>query len=146
MLEEDWPEDKLLTAIRDRIDASVADSSGSSPRMPGFFPPARMDRLEELSRSVQRAFSLIGRLPPAPPTLRGRVGRFFIRVLQRLLGWYTPQIVAFNAIMVEVIQAQSTAISDLVEMVEEGRREREILATAFGQIEPPGSADGKAPV
>jgi hypothetical protein len=145
MSEENRPEDKLLTAIRDRINASVAELSGSSPRIPAFFPPARMDRLEELSRSVQRAFSLIGRLPPAPPTLRGRAGRFMIRVLQRMLGWYTPQIVAFNAIMVEVVQAQTTAISDLVEMVEEGRREREILA-ALGQIEPPGSADVKAPV
>jgi O-antigen chain-terminating methyltransferase len=48
--------------------------------------------------ALQYAHSLIGQLPPEPPTLRGRVGVFLVKSVRRALFWYTPQIVNFHGV------------------------------------------------
>jgi SAM-dependent methyltransferase len=53
--------------------------------------------LEEAGRALKDTSSLIGQLPPEPPTFRGRLGAFFVRIVRRALFWYTPQIAAFQA-------------------------------------------------
>src|SRR5260370_13282327 len=46
-------------------------------------------RLSSISDSV-------GRMPASPNTRRARFGGFLIRIIQRALFWYTPQIVRFQ--------------------------------------------------
>src|SRR6266852_1744429 len=58
-------------------------------------------RLSSISDSV-------GRMPPGPNTRRARLGSYLIRLIQRALFWYTPQIVRFQN---EVAHAMTTSCS-----------------------------------
>lgn len=46
--------------------------------------------------ALTASYALVGQTPPEPPTLRGRIGARLVRLVQRLLFWYTPQIVHFQ--------------------------------------------------
>ena len=45
---------------------------------------------------LYQARNAVGRMPPGPNTIRARIGKYVIRVVQRGLFWYTPQIVRFQ--------------------------------------------------
>ena len=57
-----------------------------------------MARLEEEGMALEDMCTLIGQLPPEPPTLRGRVGSLLVKSVHRALFWYTPQIVKFHRV------------------------------------------------
>jgi 2-polyprenyl-3-methyl-5-hydroxy-6-metoxy-1,4-benzoquinol methylase len=38
----------------------------------------------------------VGKMPPSPDTLRAKIGAYLVRVVQRCLFWYTPQILQFQ--------------------------------------------------
>ena len=61
-----------------------------APAWPGW------TRSDEAGVALKNTQSLIGQLPPEPPTLRGRVGIFLVKIVRRALFWYTPQIVEFH--------------------------------------------------
>ncbi len=42
-------------------------------------------------------------MPPCPETLRGRIGASLVRMVRRALFWYTPQIVAVQEAITEVL-------------------------------------------
>jgi 2-polyprenyl-3-methyl-5-hydroxy-6-metoxy-1,4-benzoquinol methylase len=42
------------------------------------------------------SYAIVGQTPPEPPTFRGRIGARLVKLVQRLLFWYTPQIVHFQ--------------------------------------------------
>jgi len=46
--------------------------------------------------ALYSSYALVGQMPPEPPTFRGRFGARLVRLVQRLLFWYTPQIVHFQ--------------------------------------------------
>jgi len=46
--------------------------------------------------ALNASYALVGQAPPEPPTLRGRIGARFVKLVQRALFWYTPQIVHFQ--------------------------------------------------
>src|ERR1035438_4483198 len=62
---------------------------------------------------LEDTHSLVGQPPPEPPTLRGRVGAFFVQGVRRALFWYTPQIVKFHAAATRSFNELSTAIKTL---------------------------------
>ena len=65
------------------------------------------DDLAELRRLHDELFSLsssVGSMPPQPNTLRGRVGARLIRIVQRMLFWYTPQILRCNLSVTAVLK------------------------------------------
>ena len=66
-------------------------------------------RLEEAGIALDKR-SPIGQLPPQPPTLRGRVGAFFVKSVRRALFWYTPQIVGFHGAATRSFNELSAAI------------------------------------
>jgi SAM-dependent methyltransferase len=41
---------------------------------------------------LQRLRSTVGQMPASPPTLRGRVSRGLVRLVHRMLFWFTPQV------------------------------------------------------
>ncbi len=59
---------------------------------------------------------LVGQMPPSPSTFRARVGRHLIRIVQRMLFWYTPQI---HRVQKEV----TSAIGSLSRLIETQRDE-----------------------
>jgi hypothetical protein len=48
------------------------------------------------SEDMQDLGAGVGRMPPSPATTRAKFGAYLVRVVQRALFWYTPQIVRFN--------------------------------------------------
>ncbi len=55
--------------------------------------------------------ALVGRIPPAPPTLRARVGANLVRLVQRALFWYTAQIQNFQLNVAQIAREHSEAIA-----------------------------------
>jgi len=57
--------------------------------------------------ALHASYATVGRLPPEPPTVRGRVGARLIKLVQRMLFWYTPQIVYFQYSALRVLEEQA---------------------------------------
>jgi len=45
---------------------------------------------------LHRLRHAVGTMPPVPSTIRGRAGSYLVRAVQRMLFWYTPQILRFQ--------------------------------------------------
>jgi SAM-dependent methyltransferase len=67
------------------------------------------DYLHSLSHSV-------GSMPAAPDTWRARLGAHLVRIVQRMLFWYTPQILRFHAGVLEVFERECALFEQLLEM------------------------------
>jgi O-antigen chain-terminating methyltransferase len=77
--------------------------------------PAVQTELAILQSAYERLYQmrgLVGQMPPSPDTLRGRVGAYLVRAVQRMLFWYTPQI---HRVQNEVTNTIGS-LSKLVEM------------------------------
>jgi SAM-dependent methyltransferase len=67
-------------------------------------------RLREAFDQVYRMRNLVGRMPPSPNTLRARAGAVLVRMVQRLLFWYTPQIARFHGAVTSLLDAFCTTL------------------------------------
>jgi len=56
---------------------------------------------------------LIGEFPPRPPTWRGTVGIILVKVVNRLLFWYTPQINRVQRLTAQAVSEEASAIQTL---------------------------------
>jgi len=63
--------------------------------------------------ALKASYALVGQTPPEPPTLRGRLGARLVKVVQRLLFWYTPQIVHFQYSALKAFEAQVACFQQL---------------------------------
>lgn len=63
---------------------------------PGEVPMPEYSALMENVRAVRATHAAVGGMPPAPSSLRARVGSWFVRVVRRALFWYTDEILAFH--------------------------------------------------
>ena len=80
---------EIMAGIRARIEKRTA------PQKLLGSPISSQDmgeaQLEEAFRTLESASSRMGKVPPAPPTLRGRVGAFLVKIVHRALFLvYTP--------------------------------------------------------
>jgi len=57
--------------------------------------------------ALHASYAMVGRLPPEPPTVRGRIGTRLIKLVQRMLFWYTPQIVYFQYSALRALEEQA---------------------------------------
>jgi len=57
--------------------------------------------------ALRASYALVGQLPPEPPTFRGRMGARLVKLVQRMLFWYTPQIVHFQYSALRALEEQS---------------------------------------
>ncbi len=55
-----------------------------------------LEGADQLARSAANADSRIGRMPPEPPTVRGKLGASVVRMVRRALFWYTQQVNEFE--------------------------------------------------
>jgi hypothetical protein len=96
--------------VRERL---MAEPVGAGlPDAPPLSPPLE-SRLAEAALRVRMTQGLVGQLPPQPPTLRGRAGGMLLRLMKRLLYWYTPRILDFQDAAARAIQEQAEAIEEL---------------------------------
>lgn len=79
----------------------------------------QLEMLLDLAERCRANAASLGAIPPTPNTLRGRVGAFLVRIVRRMLFWYTPQIASQNMLVAE----------SLAETVQELRRISSHLST-----------------
>jgi hypothetical protein len=72
-------------------------------------PAGRSDfpQTAELISGIETGQTLVGRLPPQPPTFRGRVGKTLVDLMRRSLFWYTPAIQAFQRTVAAAFREQT---------------------------------------
>lgn len=69
--------------------------------------------LHDAAVDVKAAGSVVGSMPPQPPTVRARIGAAIIRVMRRSLFWYTGQILHVHSALSRAIEAHGRAIESL---------------------------------
>jgi len=104
----------FLAEIRERLAKSVASDELERPQVASG-GALSLSELDACLRFSQQVAGAIGEIPPGPPTWRARVGRALIRVVQRMLFWYTPQIYAFNNLVVRTTTEQLRVFSQVSE-------------------------------
>ena len=104
-------------------------------------PALETAALRSVLSAMHASFALVGQLPPEPPTFRGRMGARLVKLVQRMLFWYTPQIVHFQYSALrafeehaKILQRAESRIRQLeVEMGEE-RAKHENLCRAWEDL------------
>lgn len=128
---------ELLRQVREEMQRSYKPGAqslerASSSQLPGIDSAALRSALAALYSS----YALVGQLPPEPPSLRGRIGAQLVKLIQRLLFWYTPQIVHFQYSAVQAIEELAKQNQRLREQLEEARRrDRDEWRTVFAAAE-----------
>lgn len=84
--------------------------------------------------ALHGSYALVGQTPPEPPTWRGRIGAQLVKLVQRLLFWYTPQIVHFQYSVLR-------AFEELARELEAQRAAREALELRVRNLESELEAD-----
>jgi hypothetical protein len=90
----------------------VAITTGcqSAGNAPGDLDLSGLDRA---LRQIYRTRALIGTIPPAPATARGRFGAVLVRLVQRALFWFFPQLDAFHGAVIEFSERQMVLMEEL---------------------------------
>jgi len=86
--------------------------------------------LDATLRHARVTQEAIGNMPPAPPTLRGKVGAWLVRVVRRALFWYTAQTAEFGRDILRVIEQQSALIESIAIENANLRRQEQALNAA----------------
>jgi len=110
--------DDLISQIRERMHSKIKAHHSDRMSTQETGPGIDLSNLADLNRLCRENATALGRIPPGPPSLRGRTGAWLIRIVQRMLFWYTPQIVAF----------QDLAARTMGEQLETMRRTSALLA------------------
>jgi len=113
----------IMQEIRERIRQRSAP-----PRLPveSEFPPnpdlLDMNSLETTVRSLHLSKSLVGELPPKPPSFRGSLGNLLVKAVRRMLFWYTPQIRDFQAGVAAGFDQQVAALRSMAAATQQNWR------------------------
>jgi len=78
--------------------------------------------------ALSASYGLVGQVPPEPPTWRGRIGGRLVKAVQRLLFWYTPQIVNFQ-------YSALRAIEELAKSIQKQHHERLAVLARMDALE-----------
>ena len=109
------------------------------------------EQTARLRLSYEQMFAIrntAGRMPPSPNTLRARTGAILIRLVQRMLFWYTPQIRQFHNATASVaenvcaaMEKQVGALQGIYAEVGELRTEQRVRNLTVPTKPHPGGAD-----
>jgi hypothetical protein len=72
--------------------------------------------LTDLDRALQRMYrtrALIGTMPPAPGTARGRAGGLLVQFVRRALFWLFPQLDGFHGATVAFAECQMALMEEM---------------------------------
>ena len=103
---------EIMREIRERVRTRCAGPT-PDPTSGQPCPVVQLDvsRFGGAARRVRLTEALVGQAPPQPPGLRPQIGAVLVRLVQRMLFWYTPQILQFHG-------AVAQATDELVSLLE----------------------------
>jgi SM-20-related protein len=125
----------LMQEIRDRI------HQGSDTQQPGVLLPSappmpEMECLVRVSKALHLRKTLVGRLPPEPPTLRGRFGGLMVKVIRRSLAWFTSRLDDFHSDVIEAFDLQFSALNRLSSVTRQNLETVEFLKRKLAEETP----------
>lgn len=112
---------------------------------PEHLPVRESSELNALRSAYARLYSYrnsVGQTPPGPNTLRASIGKHLIQILQRMLFWYTPQILRFNNEVVSTLDSACRLIEHQLERTAALEREIRIHRGELSTLRAPGSFRG----
>jgi len=86
--------------------------AAATPDAHPYVKENKPDVTPSIALALENSACQIG-MPPVPKTLRGRIGSYVVRVVQRILFWYTPQIVSTNVLMIRAIEDRRQKLDQL---------------------------------
>lgn len=100
--------------------------------------------LQQSARAVRASHRLVGKMPPQPPTLRARIGALLVRLVQRTLFWYTPQLVQFHVAVTQAVEEQIEAFEALWRSLQQHRQEGKRLRERLQALEETSETTGES--
>jgi hypothetical protein len=73
----------------------------------------RLEMLSYLAERCRANATSIGAIPPAPNTFRARFGAVLVRIVRRMLFWYTPQIALQNMLVAQSLSVTVQALRQI---------------------------------
>ena len=87
-------------------------------------------RLRASMASLRSTIDRIGQLPPSPPTFRGRMGASVIRLMQRMMFWFTPSVQSADRLIVDALEAHLKVTEEILAVLEKTNIELARVAEA----------------
>jgi hypothetical protein len=133
--------EQVMQQIRERVRDRYASAPGGAGAAIGstLVADAGFNELLRLIEHARRCSAAIGEQPPQPPTLRARMSAILVRLVRRMLFWYTPQITDFHNAMLRAMEEQVAALESV------STRLNARLASLERLVEPPAAGDAKPP-
>jgi hypothetical protein len=107
----------IMSAIRQRMRAENQRRADAMRNARKGLPAdlvARVSRLRARMGSLRAGVAHIGGMPPAPPTLRGKLGALAVGIMRRSLFWLIPNLQATQEQLIAAIDDQTTALEEVV--------------------------------
>jgi hypothetical protein len=103
---------ETLQRIREEMERAYgpAEANDHFERGADHSPSLETTALRSVLAALHASYALVGQLPPEPPTFRGRVGARLVKLVQRMLFWYTPQIVHFQYSTLRAFEEQASIL------------------------------------
>ena len=123
----------VMQEIRERVRHAA---NSQQPKLGSSLPPSPplpdIDALERAGESLSCRKTLVGRMPPEPPTFRGRIGAVLVAIVRRSLFWFTSQLQDFHTDVVEEFDLQVTALKSVTAVTGQNRK---LVETLDGRLD-----------
>ena len=120
----------LMQEIRDRVRQDSATQHSGLP-LPSALLMPEMESLKRLSKNLHLRKAFVGRLPPEPPTFRGRIGGLIVKAVRRSLFWFISRLDLFHSDVIEAFDLQFSVLATLSSAT---RRNMETLELLKGKL------------
>jgi len=131
-------EKEILQQIREEMQRSYKPREGSKLIEQAGKEQPSSGQLAELRFAIAAltaSYALVGQTPPEPPTFRGRMGARLVKLVQRLLFWYTPQIVHFQYSALKALESALRAFESALQASESAQQKFEEQARSVKRLE-----------
>ena len=117
--------EQVLQQIREEMERSYRPLEVSKPmerNRANEPPPIESAGIRPALSALYASYGLVGQMPPQPPTFRGRIGARVVKLVQRLLFWYTPQIVHFQYSALRALEEQNKGLEGAAATLQDFKR------------------------
>jgi hypothetical protein len=120
----------IMRDIRGAVRAENRDRDDAARTAARAIPrhvAAVLARLKASTAALEEAAARIGEVPPAPDTLRARVGAAGVRVMQRALFWLVPSIKSTQQNLVQALRDHLTVTEETLKALHKTNVQVELL-------------------